>query len=402
MPALDGMRVLDMTQYEAGPSCTQMLAWLGAEVVKIERPGAGDPGRMLASGRDHSAYFLYWNANKRSVAIDLERPEGRALLLRLLPRYDVLVENYGPGVAEKLGLDYAALSRAHPALIYARIKGFGSDGPYSDYKCYDMVAQAAAGAFSVTGFRDGPPVCPGPTTGDSGTGVQAALAIVAAYVQRLRTGAGQLVEVSMQEAMTYYMRTRIANGSDFGRRAAPRAGNGEGPMLNLYPCKPGGANDYVYLVVATARMWTQLCAAMGRPELADDERFRSWIGRHQNGTALYEEIAKWTRERDKREVMRTLGEAGVPCGAVLDTHDLFEDPHLRARGFVRDVEHAALGRVPHLGNPIRMSASDVPLRGAPLLGGDTAAVLRADLGLSDADVEALRAAGVIAGSDAAD
>jgi formyl-CoA transferase len=400
MPALDGMRVLDMTQYEAGPSCTQLLAWLGADVVKVEKPGLGDPGRMLATGKDHSAYFLYWNANKRSVAIDLERPEGRALLLRMLPRYDVFVENYGPGVAEKLGIDYDAVSRANPALIYARIKGFGSDGPYSGYKCYDMVAQATAGAFSVTGQKDGPPLCPGPTMGDSGTGVQAALAITAAYVQRLRTGRGQLVELSMQEAMTYYMRTRIANGSDYGRQAAPRSGNGEGPMLNLYPCKPGGANDYVYVVVATARMWTELCAAMGRAELAEDPRFKTWIGRHQNGAALYEEIAKWTRERDKHLVMRTLGAAGVPCGAVLDTRDLFQDPHLQARGFVRDVEHAALGRVPHLGNPIRMSESEVPLRGAPLLGGSTAEVLRADLGLADAEVEALRAAGVIAGDGA--
>ncbi len=396
MPALDGMRVLDMTQYEAGPSCTQLLAWLGADVVKVERPGLGDPGRMLATGKDHSAYFLYWNANKRSVAIDLEKPEGRALLLRLLPRYDVFVENYGPGVSEKLGLDYETLSRAHPGLIYTRIKGFGGDGPYSGYKCYDMVAQATAGAFSVTGFKDGPPVCPGPTMGDSGTGVQTALAIVAAYVQRLRTGRGQLVELSMQEAMTYYMRTRIANGSDFGRQAAPRGGNGEGPMLNLYPCKPGGANDYVYVVVATARMWTQLCGAMDRPELAEDARFKGWIGRHQNGAALYQEIAKWTREREKYPVMRILGGAGVPCGAVLDTRDLFDDPHLRARGFVRDVEHEALGRVPHLGNPIRMSASDVPLRAAPLLGGHTAEVLRADLGMGEAELAALRAAGAIA------
>ncbi len=396
MPALEGMRVLDMTQYEAGPSCTQLLAWLGADVVKVEKPGLGDPGRMLASGKDHSAYFLYWNANKRSIALDLEKPDGRALLLRLLPRYDVFVENFGPGVLERLGLAYEALRAAHPALIYCRIKGFGSDGPYSGYKCYDMVAQAAAGAFSVTGEKDGPPICPGPTTGDSGTGVQAALAITAAYVQRLRTGQGQLVELSMQEAMTYYMRTRIANGSEFGKRAAPRSGNGEGPMLNLYPCAPGGANDYVYLVVATARMWEQLCRAMDRADLLEDPRFKGWIVRHQNGDALYAEIASFTRARTKHEVMRILGSAGVPCSAVLDTRDLFADPHLVARGFVRDVEHAALGSVPHFGSPLRLSASDVPLEAAPLLGGHTAEVLRSDLGLSDDEIARLRQSGVVA------
>jgi formyl-CoA transferase len=396
MPALDGMRVLDMTQYEAGPSCTQLLAWLGADVVKVEKPGFGDPGRMLASGKDHSAYFLYWNANKRSIALDLEKPDGRALLLRLIPRYDVFVENFGPGVLERLGLGYETLRAAHPGLIFCRIKGFGSEGPYSGYKCYDMVAQAAAGAFSVTGEKDGPPMCPGPTMGDSGTGTQAALAITAAYVQRLRTGEGQLVELSMQEAMTYYMRTRIANGSEFGARAAPRSGNGEGPMLNLYPCAPGGANDYVYLVVATARMWEQLCRAIDRADLLEDPRFKGWIVRHQNGAACYEEIAAWTRARTKHEVMRILGSAGVPCSAVLDTKDLFADPHLAARGFVRSVEHAALGRVPHLASPLRLGASDVPLVAAPLLGGHTAEVLRADLGLTDEEIARLRRDGVVA------
>ena len=399
MPALDGMRVLDMTQYEAGPACTQALAWLGADVVKIERPGTGDPGRGLLIGGDHSAYFVYWNSNKKSVALDLEKPEGKALLLRMLPRYDVFVENFGPGVLEKLGLDYEVMRRVHPGLIYARIKGFGSDGPYAQYKCFDMVAQAASGAFSVTGTADGPPLCPGPTLADSGTGTQAALAITAAYVERLRTGRGQLVEVAMQEAMIYYMRTRIANGSDWGRKAAPRSGNGEGPMLNLYPCAPGGPNDYVYLVVATQRMWEQLCAAMGRPELATDPRFKGWVLRHQNGTALYDEIAAWTRAHDKHEAMRILASAGVPCSAVLDTKDLFEDPHLRARGFVQSVDHEVLGRVPVMGSPFRMSGAPVELQAAPVLGKHTDEVLRADLGLSDAELRALRASGILAGPD---
>jgi formyl-CoA transferase len=390
------MRVLDMTQYEAGTACTQALAWLGADVVKIERPGTGDPGRGLLVGGDHSAYFLYWNANKRSVAIDLEQPGGRALLLRMLPRYDVFVENFGPGVLEKLGLDYEAMRAVQPAIIYARIKGFGAGGPYAGYKCYDMVAQAAAGAFSVTGAADGPPMCPGPTMADSGTGVQAALAITAAYVQRMRTGEGQLVEIAMQEAMTFYMRTRVANGSEWGTAAVPRSGNGAGPMLNLYPCKPGGPNDYVYLVVATPRMWEQLCSALGRPELASDPRFKGWIVRHENGAALYEEIASFTRAHTKHQAMRILAEAGVPCSAVLDTRDLFQDPQLLARGFVQHVQHDVLGEVPILGSPFRLSRSQVELSAAPVLGRHTDEVLRADLDLSADDLRALHASGVVA------
>jgi formyl-CoA transferase len=258
-----------------------------------------------------------------------------------------------------------------------------------------MVAQAAAGSFSVTGDADGPPMCPGPTMADSGTGMQAALAITAAYVQRMREGVGQQIEIAMQEAMTFYMRTRVANGSEWGTLAVPRSGNGAGPMLNLYPCAPGGANDYVYMVVATPRMWDQLCAAIGRPELAVDPRFKGWIVRHENGAALYEEIASWTRARSKHEAMRVLAEAGVPCSAVLDTRDLFQDPQLRARGFVKRVQHEVLGEVPILGSPFRLSRSHVELAAAPVLGRHTDEVLRADLGLSESELRALHESGVV-------
>ena len=246
MAALEGMRILDMTQYEAGPSCTQALAWLGADVVKIERPGIGDPARRggRPAGRD-SEYYVAWNSNKRSLTLSLEKEQGRDLLLKLLPDYDVFVENFGPGVIEKLDIGYDVMKRIHPGIIYARIKGFGTYGPYADYKCFDMVAQAAAGAYSVTGDADGPPMQPGPTTGDSGTGIQMALAITAAYVQRLKTGVGQIIEISMQEAMLYYMRTAISSGSNWGERAVPRTGNGLGAAINVYPCKSFGANDYV-------------------------------------------------------------------------------------------------------------------------------------------------------------
>ena len=170
MPALEGLRVLDMTQYEAGPSCSQALAWMGAEVVKIESPEIGDPGRAVGTGDLYASYFCNWNANKKSLTLDLKKPEGHALLMRLVPRFDVFIENYGPGVVEKLDITYERLAAEHPALIYAQVKGFGSSGPYADYKSYDMIAQAAAGAFSITGFPDGPPLCPGPTTGSCRVG----------------------------------------------------------------------------------------------------------------------------------------------------------------------------------------------------------------------------------------
>ena len=240
MPALDGMRILDLTQYEAGTSCTQALAWLGADVVKVERPGSGDPGRASFEdyGSEESDYFLNWNSNKRSITIALDQPAGRALLMRLVPRFDVFVENFGPGVVEKLDLDYDAVRQANPGIIYGRIKGFGSSGPYSDYKRFDPVALAAGGAFSITGEAGGPPMALGPTIGDSGTGVQMALALCAAYVQKLRTGEGQLVEISMQEAVTYFMRTMIALGSKRGTRATPRRGAGMGALTRLYPALP--------------------------------------------------------------------------------------------------------------------------------------------------------------------
>ena len=396
-PALDGLRVLDMTQYEAGTSCTQALAWLGADVVKVEAPEHGDPGRAVgrSENMEYSAYFCNWNANKRSVAINLREPEGHSLFMRLLPGFDVFVENYGPGVIERLGLDYDTLKVAHPPLIHARLKGFGTSGPYSGFKSYDMIAQAAAGAFSVTGEADRPPVIPGPTTGDSGTGVQLAMAILAAYVQRLRTGKGQQIEISMQEAMTYFMRTRVS-GSKWGERAAPRNGGSGGlPPVDLYPCKPFGPNDWVYLMPITAGHWDDLCVALDRPDLLVDERFTDMQARIANGATLYEEVAKWTRERTKQEVMETLGAAGVPSSACLDTRELHTDPHLVARGFVHTVDHPMHGAVRLLGFAPRMSESDVPIARAPLLGEHTAEVLGGELGLASDDLNGLRESGVI-------
>jgi formyl-CoA transferase len=397
MPALDGLRILDMTQYEAGPSCTQALAWMGADVVKIEPPGTGDPGRALAVGGSYSPYFCNWNANKRSVALDLTRPEGRDLLLRMLPLYDVFIENYGPGVVERFELQYERLADIHPPVIYVQLKGFGTSGPYAHYKSYDMVAQAASGAFSSTGEIGGIPILPGPTIGDSGTGMQAGMAILAAYVQRLRTGEGQRIELSMQEAVTYFMRTRIAFAGNWGEQAVPRLGNMMGAApTGLYPCAGGGPNDYAYLITVTHRHWDALCLAIDRPDLIVDPRFESGESRALNGEALFGEITPWTRERGKYDVMRILGDAGVPCSAIIDTRDLYRDEHLRERGFIETVEHPDLGEVHLLGFPTRMSASQVEIRRAPLLGEHSDEVLRDDLALDEGALRGLRESGVVA------
>ena len=402
MPALDGMRVLDMTQYEAGTSCTQALAWLGADVVKIEQPGVGDPGRGVRTGATNSPYFVNWNSNKRSVTLNLREPRGRELLLEMLPHYDVFVENYGPGVMERLDITYEVMKEINPSVIYARLKGFGLSGPWKDFKCFDMIAQAAAGAFSVTGEADGPPMLPGATVGDSGTGVELALAITAAYVQKQRTGEGQFIEITMQEAMTYFMRTRIAY-SDWGEKVAPRRGNAAGGPTNLYPCKSAngdgetGPNDYAYVMVVTSRMWDTLCAAIDRPELTVDPRFEDMWKRNENQAALFEEISVWTRQRTKWEVMEQLGAVGVPCSAAFDTYDLFHNPHFEERGFVHDLEHPTYGKIRLLGWAPRMSASDVPLKRSPLLGEHTNDILSDDLGLDATDLQELEAAGIVGG-----
>lgn len=407
MGALQGMRVLDMTQYEAGTSCTQVLAWLGADVVKIEPP-TGDPGRGIGRAASENSdneqqYFMNYNSNKRSVVINLKSKEGRALLLDMASHYDVFVENYGPGVIEKLNIDYDVLSKINPRIIHARIKGFGLSGPYSDFNCYDWVAQASAGTFSVTGEPDRPPMHPGPTMSDSGTGIQTALAITAAYVELQRTGHGQQIELSMQEATTMFMRT--LGLQDWGTKAAPRTGIDHGyGASSTYPCKPESStpdpNDWVYIMVVTDQMWNSLCASIDKPELAFDVRFDTPMMRVENKAELYEEIANWTRKRTKREVMAALGPAGVPVSYVFSSLDLFTDPHLASRDFIQTVEHPINGEVKLMRNPIRMRGVD-PLKHSPVLDANTEEVLMQDLKMDTDELDKLREDGVIGSPNSA-
>jgi crotonobetainyl-CoA:carnitine CoA-transferase CaiB-like acyl-CoA transferase len=394
MAALTGMRVLDMTQYEAGTSCTQALAWLGADVVKVEPP-QGDPGRQIFGGGPvDSQYFLNYNSNKRSLVLNLARPEGRDLLLQLVPRFNVFVENFGPGVIEKLNIGYDGMRELNPGLIYARIKGFGLSGPYASYRVFDPLAQAAAGSVSTTGDAGGPPGQPGPSLADSGTGMQTALAITAAYVQFLNTGAGQLIELSMQEATLSFMKTRLVSGWDGDEPVMRRPSLGSAPG-GMFPCAPGGPNDYVYFSIVTSRMWDTLCLAMEQPALASDPRFATAQARAANVDDLRAEITAWTMQRTKHEAMKLAADAGVPASAVFDSVDVFNNPHLHQRGFFQQVQHPTNGTVTLMTNPMRMSASATEIVPAPLRGEHSRDVLRSELGLTDEDLSALEAQGVV-------
>jgi formyl-CoA transferase len=397
--ALHGMRILDLTQFEAGTTCTQFLGWLGADVLKIEPPGGEQSrrNRPEVPGLD-ATFFLVFNANKRSVTIDLKQPAGHALFLRMVERADVVVENFAPGVMEKFGLDYERLRATNPRIIVARIKGFGLSGPYAEYKSFDMIAQATGGVMSVTGFPDREPVRCGAAIGDTGTGVHAAAAIMAAYIQRQRTGQGQLVEVAMQEVVANLARGRFVDHYREGR-ASQRRGNEitGGVPGGAYPCAPGGPNDYAYIYVQPINpgMWRDFVRAIGREDLLSDPRCVDAKTRWEHRDALNEIIGAWTRARTKHEVMALLGKAGVPCGATLDTAEILDDPHLNARGQIHTFEHATRGHIRLPGCPVRLSASEAPTAPPPLAGEHTAEVLAEVLGLGPDEVAALRAQGVL-------
>ncbi|MGD0074875.1 MAG: CoA transferase [Candidatus Binataceae bacterium] len=396
--ALAGLKILDFTQFEAGPSCTELLAWLGADVIKVEMPGTGDQGRTLLTEKPgfDAYYFLLLNANKRAITLNLKHPRGRELMLEMVTKVDVLAENFTLGTLEGLGLGYDRLRQINPRLIYVTVKGFGTYGPYSAYKSFDMIAQATGGAMTITGFPGSPPLKPGPTIGDTGTGIHAACGVLAAYIQRERTGRGQKVEVSMQDAVVNFVRPSMA-GSYFTHKAVPRAGNhlkGTAPS-DIYPCAPGGENDYVYMLCVTEEMWQSLCNAIGRPDLIEDERFKERRDRNKNLEELSAIIAAWTRDRTKHEVMKILGEAGVPCGKVLDTLELFDDPHLRERGMMETVQHPTRGEVTMPACPVKLEDSSVPLVSAPLLGQHNREVYAEYLGLGAGDLDQLKADGVI-------
>jgi formyl-CoA transferase len=388
--ALTGIRVIDMTHNQAGPACAQILGFLGAEVIKLEEPKAGDVAR--AQNKDE-LFFLILNANKQSLTLNLKTEEGRELFRKIIAQSDVLLENFGPGALDRLGLGYDKLKEINPKLIYATIKGFGTYGPYSGFKSFEPIAQAMGGAMCVTGYPDKPPTYVWPAIGDSGTGMHMVIGILAALQQRHTTGKGQHVEVSMQDAVVNLIRVSLR---EHQRNGVPvRSGNQLGKVVpgTTFPCAPGGPNDYVY-IYAQAQMWPAFVKAIEQPELAEDARFKTPELRWDNREALNDIVASWTRQRTKHDVMKVLGAAGVPCGACQDTAEILADPHLKARDMIVELEYPSRGSFHTVGSPIKLSDSPVTVTRPPMLGEHTGTVLKSLCGVSDNDLKRLKDKGV--------
>ncbi len=395
--ALHGIRIIDMTHNQAGPACAQILGFLGADVIKLEEPKGGDVARRNMRDRQDSdsLFFLLFNANKRSLTLNLKTGRGKELFKELIAKSDVLLENFGPGALDRLALGWDVLSKLNPRLIYATIKGFGTYGPYRDFKSYEPIAQAMGGAMSITGFPENPPTYVVPAIGDSGTGMHMAIGILAALQQRHATGRGQHVEVSMQDAVVNIIRVSLRDHQRFGH-AMPRRGNqmGRGIPSTTYPCAPGGPNDYAF-ITAQQQMWPAFTGAIGRPELAGDPRFANEEARWENRAALNAIIEEWTGARTKHEVMRILGAAGVPCGACQDTGEVLADPHLKARQMIVDVDYPTRGTYQTVGCPVKLSDSPVQVSRPPLLGEHTEGLLSELCGVGPAEVKRLRDDGVV-------
>lgn len=398
--ALAGVRVIDLTQFEAGPSCTESLAWLGADVIKIEEPTKGDQGRRASADGVDSYYFVQLNANKRSVTLNLKTDQGREILREMIRKADVFAENFAPGVIERLGFDYEAVKAINPRIIYTQIKGFGPDGPYGKFLAFDMIAQSVGGALAITGEKGGRPLKPGPTIGDTGAGLHAAIGIIAALYQRQSTGIGQRVEVAMQDAVINFARMSYASLATLGHHP-PRNGNqsvlATTSPSEAYRCKGGGENDYcfVYLSRVGNRQWERLLKVIGRDHLLDDPRFKTAVDRFNNRDAIDAMMQEWTLQYDKKTVMEMFGEAGVPAGAVFETQELRDDPYLRKRGAFVTVKHPAHGEFTIPGWPVKMSESQVPVVTSPLLGQHTQAVLGEMLGYTSEQVSRLKADKVV-------
>ncbi|HEV2956618.1 MAG TPA: formyl-CoA transferase [Xanthobacteraceae bacterium] len=394
--ALSGIRIIDMTHNQAGPACTQILGFLGADVIKLEEPKGGDIARTnMRDKNSDSLFFLILNANKRSLTLNLKTEQGKELFKQVIAKSDVLVENFGPGALDRLGLGYQKLAEINPRLIYATIKGFGTYGPYSGFKSFEPIAQAMGGAMSVTGFPENPPTYVYPAIGDSGTGMHMAIGILAALQQRHATGRGQHVEVSMQDAVVNLVRVSLRDHQRFGRPMG-RTGNQLGRNVpgTTYACAPGGPNDYVF-IHAQQQMWPGVARVLGQPELTEDARFKTAEARWENRDALNAIIEAWTRQRTKHEVMRLMGEAGVPSGACQDTGEVLADPHLRAREMIVDVDYPPRGTYQTVGCPIKLSDSPVVVTRPPMLGEHTEVLLEALCGVAPEQTKRMRQDGVV-------
>ena len=408
--ALEGVRILDMTHVQAGPSCTQILGFLGADVIKIEPVGRGDitRGQLRDVPDVDSLYFTMLNCNKRSLTLNLKAPEGKEIFTQLIQNGDVLVENFGPGVLDRLGFSWEKMQELNPGIIYASIKGFGLYGPMSHLKAYESIAQAMGGSMSTTGTEDSMPLCTGAQIGDSGSGIHLVAAILAALYQRTHSGKGQRVEVAMQESVLNLVRVKMRDhqrlqhgplaeypNKTFGT-SVPRSGNASGgghPGAAL-KCKPGGPNDYIY-VVFQPQIWEPLLKTMGRDDLVGDPRYSTPAARLERLDEVYALVEEWSTQYTKFEVMELLNEIDVPCGPIMATEDIIKDEHLRARQMIVDVPHPTRGSFTTVGCPLKLSDSPVDVQASPLLGEHTEDILTGTLGYTAEDVQRMREAGAV-------
>ena len=412
--ALDGVRILDFTHVQSGPTCTQLLAWLGADVIKVERAGEGDitRGQLRDIPGVDSLYFTMLNHNKRSITVDAKHAKGKAVLEALVKKCDVLVENFAPGALERMGLTWDHIQSLNPRMIVASVKGFGP-GPYEDCKVYENVAQCAGGSASTTGFDDGPPLVTGAQIGDSGTGLHLALGIVAALYQRHSTGRGQKVLAAMQDGVLNLSRVKLRDQQRLARTgvleeypqypngtfgdAVPRAGNasGGGQPGWILKCKgwETDPNAYIYFIMQ-APVWKAICEVIGKPEWVTEPSHATPKARLQHLTTIFDTIEDWTKTKTKFEAMDILNQHDIPCGPILSMKEIAEEPSLRKTGTVVEVDHPTRGKYLSVGNPIKMSDSPTEVKRSPLLGEHTDEVL-AELGFGAGEIAEMRAAKVI-------
>ena len=410
--ALDGVRILDMTHVQSGPTCTQLLAWFGADVIKVERPGVGDISRsQLRDIPDvDSLYFTMLNHNKRSIALNTKSERGKEIFAELIRKCDVLAENFAPGALDRMGFTWERIQEINPRMIYASVKGFGP-GPYVDCKVYENVAQCTGGAASTTGFDDGPPLVTSAQIGDTGTGLNLALGIVTALFQRERTGRGQRVTCAMQDGVLNLCRVKVRDqqrlkhgplkefpqypNGKFGD-AVPRAGNasGGGQPGWAVKCAPGGPDDYAYVIIQP-QGWEPLMKVIGREDLVDHPDWRTPADRLPKLDQCFAMVEEWTKTKTKFEVMEILNPLNVPCGPILSMKDLVEEPSLRQTGTVVEVDHPTRGSYLTVGNPIKLSDSPSEVKRSPLLGEHTDEILKEVIGYSDEEIAAAHEQGAV-------
>ncbi len=413
--ALDGLRILDFTHVQSGPTCTQLLAWMGADVIKVERPGVGDATRqqLMDVEAADSLYFTMLNHNKRSLTLNSKNETGKEVLERLIKKCDVLVENFAPGALDRMGFSWERIQELNPRMILASIKGFGP-GPYEDCKVYENVAQCAGGSASTTGFRDGVPMVTGAQIGDSGTGLHLALGITTALLQREKTGRGQKVTASMQDAVLNLCRVKLRDqqrldhgplkeysqfgeGVEFGE-ATPRAGNdsGGGQPGRILKCKgwETDPNAYTYFITQAA-VWKNICDVIGKPEWKEHPDYATPALRLSQLNGIFDEIESWTMTKTKYEVMDICNPLNIPVGPILSMKEISEEPSLRDTGTIVDVEHPERGNYLTVGCPIKLSDTDVEVTRSPLLGEHTDEILAEVLDYNADEIATIKESGAV-------